>query len=120
MCVLCTHACVCCVVCMCVCVCMWVYVCACMYVCACVHVCACVLLCDVCCVFTVNPGGWAPPSVVRAVSKREYPKFLRRFSQFVVKQTQDCEIEFGPEKPDELDTMSAGDLDLSSSSDSGD
>eukprot|EP00117_Sycon_ciliatum_P003502 scpid29525/ scgid8268/ Collagen type IV alpha-3-binding protein; Ceramide transfer protein len=68
----------------------------------------------------VNPGGWAPPSVVRAVSKREYPKFLRRFSQFVVKQTQDCEIEFGPEKPDELDTMSAGDLDLSSSSDSGD
>ncbi|KAJ7365850.1 Collagen type IV alpha-3-binding protein [Desmophyllum pertusum] len=30
----------------------------------------------------VNPGGWAPPSVVRAVSKREYPKFLRKISSF--------------------------------------
>ncbi|XP_048583823.1 ceramide transfer protein-like [Nematostella vectensis] len=28
----------------------------------------------------VNPGGWAPPSVVRALSKREYPKFLRKIS----------------------------------------
>ena len=33
-------------------------------------------------VSTVNPGGWAPPSVVRAVSKREYPKFLRKISAF--------------------------------------
>ncbi|XP_046839303.1 ceramide transfer protein-like isoform X2 [Xenia sp. Carnegie-2017] len=31
---------------------------------------------------TVNPGGWAPPSVVRAVSKRECPKFLRKIGTF--------------------------------------
>lgn len=31
---------------------------------------------------TVNPGGWAPPSVVRAVSKRECPKFLRKIGSF--------------------------------------
>ena len=33
---------------------------------------------------TVNPGGWAPASVLRAVYKREYPKFLKRFTQYVV------------------------------------
>uniref|UniRef100_A0A0P4WVJ1 Ceramide transfer protein n=1 Tax=Scylla olivacea TaxID=85551 RepID=A0A0P4WVJ1_SCYOL len=32
----------------------------------------------------VNPGGWAPASVLRAVYKREYPKFLKRFTQYVV------------------------------------
>ena len=34
-------------------------------------------------VVLVNPGGWAPASVVRQISKREYPKFLRKFSTFV-------------------------------------
>ncbi len=31
----------------------------------------------------VNPGGWAPASVLRAVYKREYPRFLKRFTQYV-------------------------------------
>ena len=28
-------------------------------------------------------GGWAPASVLRAVYKREYPRFLKRFTQYV-------------------------------------
>ncbi|XP_065059472.1 ceramide transfer protein-like [Rhopilema esculentum] len=40
----------------------------------------------------VNPGGWAPPSAVRAVSKREYPKFLRKFSGFVQEVTNGKQI----------------------------
>ncbi|XP_050352425.1 ceramide transfer protein [Nymphalis io] len=35
---------------------------------------------------TVNPGGWAPAGVLRAVYKREYPKFLKRFTNYVVEQ----------------------------------
>ncbi|XP_053615047.1 ceramide transfer protein isoform X2 [Plodia interpunctella] len=35
---------------------------------------------------TVNPGGWAPAGVLRAVYKREYPKFLKRFTNYVVDQ----------------------------------
>ncbi|XP_059059634.1 ceramide transfer protein [Achroia grisella] len=35
---------------------------------------------------TVNPGGWAPAGVLRAVYKREYPKFLKRFTSYVVEQ----------------------------------
>ncbi|CAH2042548.1 unnamed protein product, partial [Iphiclides podalirius] len=35
---------------------------------------------------TVNPGGWAPAGVLRAVYKREYPKFLKRFTGYVVEQ----------------------------------
>lgn len=42
----------------------------------------------------VNPGGWAPASVLRAVYKREYPKFLKRFTQYVIDQCQDREIMF--------------------------
>lgn len=37
---------------------------------------------------TINPGGWAPASVLRAVYKREYPKFLKRFTQYVKDQTE--------------------------------
>lgn len=36
----------------------------------------------------VNPGGWAPASVLRAVYKREYPKFLKRFTQYVIDKTK--------------------------------
>ena len=36
----------------------------------------------------VNPGGWAPASVLRAVYKREYPKFLKRFTQYVIDKTR--------------------------------
>ncbi|XP_018020850.1 ceramide transfer protein isoform X2 [Hyalella azteca] len=42
----------------------------------------------------VNPGGWAPASVLRAVFKREYPKFLKRFTQFVVDKCKDQPIAF--------------------------
>lgn len=37
--------------------------------------------------FLVNPGGWAPASVLRAVAKREYPKFLKRFTSYVQEKT---------------------------------
>ncbi|XP_075537899.1 ceramide transfer protein [Dermacentor variabilis] len=43
---------------------------------------------------TINPGGWAPASVLRAVYKREYPKFLKRFTQYVKDQTESKEIMF--------------------------
>ncbi|KOB72307.1 Uncharacterized protein OBRU01_12490 [Operophtera brumata] len=34
----------------------------------------------------LNPGGWAPAGVLRAVYKREYPKFLKRFTNYVTDQ----------------------------------
>ena len=40
----------------------------------------------------VNPGGWAPASVLRAVYKREYPRFLKRFTQYVIDKTKSKEI----------------------------
>lgn len=43
---------------------------------------------------TVNPGGWAPASVLRAVYKREYPKFLKRFTDYVVDQCKHKPIMF--------------------------
>eukprot|EP00116_Pleurobrachia_bachei_P003812 sb/3464074/ len=33
---------------------------------------------------SVNPGGWAPSAAVRAVSQREYPKFLKKISAFAI------------------------------------
>nr|CAD7444555.1 unnamed protein product [Timema bartmani] len=42
----------------------------------------------------VNPGGWAPASVLRAVYKREYPKFLKRFTAYVIEQCKDKPINF--------------------------
>ncbi|XP_071795324.1 ceramide transfer protein-like isoform X3 [Asterias amurensis] len=42
------------------------------------------LVCKIYYVAHANPGGWVPSSVIRAVYKREYPKFLRRFSGHVV------------------------------------
>lgn len=43
---------------------------------------------------SINPGGWAPASVLRAVYKREYPKFLKRFTQYVKDQTEKKAIMF--------------------------
>jgi collagen type IV alpha-3-binding protein len=40
----------------------------------------------------VNPGGWAPATVLRAVYKREYPRFLKRFTQYVIEKTKDQPI----------------------------
>lgn len=42
----------------------------------------------------VNPGGWVPASALRAVYKREYPKFLKRFTTYVMNQTKDKPIMF--------------------------
>lgn len=42
----------------------------------------------------VNPGGWVPSSVLRAVYKREYPRFLKTFTEYVRKATSDKPIMF--------------------------
>ncbi|XP_071952384.1 ceramide transfer protein-like [Antedon mediterranea] len=52
------------------------------------------LKCKIIYVAHSNPGGWVPASVLRTVYKREYPKFLRRFSAFVQEITKDKEIKW--------------------------
>jgi len=47
-----------------------------------------------CYLLTVNPGGWVPSSVLRAVYKREYPRFLKTFTEYVRKSTADKPIMF--------------------------
>eukprot|EP00050_Salpingoeca_kvevrii_P015741 m.49660 g.49660 ORF g.49660 m.49660 type:complete len:212 (-) comp6489_c0_seq2:348-983(-) len=42
----------------------------------------------------INPGGWAPASAIRAVSKREYPKFLRTITKHSTKFYQSKDISF--------------------------
>ncbi|XP_043256945.1 ceramide transfer protein isoform X1 [Colletes gigas] len=42
----------------------------------------------------VNPGGWAPAPVLRALYKREYPKFLKRFTSFCIDQCKDKPITY--------------------------
>ncbi|RWS13073.1 collagen type IV alpha-3-binding protein-like protein [Dinothrombium tinctorium] len=42
------------------------------------------LTCKIIYCSTINPGGWAPASVLRALYKREYPKFLKRFTEYVI------------------------------------
>ncbi|XP_076854200.1 ceramide transfer protein isoform X6 [Brachyhypopomus gauderio] len=46
------------------------------------------ILCKITYVANVNPGGWAPASVLRAVARREYPKFLKRFTSYVQEKTR--------------------------------
>lgn len=41
---------------------------------------------------TVNPGGWAPTSALRMVYKREYPRFLKRFTGYVIEQCKNRPI----------------------------
>ncbi|TSM86008.1 Collagen type IV alpha-3-binding protein [Bagarius yarrelli] len=50
------------------------------------------IICKITYVANVNPGGWAPASVLRAVAKREYPKFLKRFTAYVQDKTSDKSI----------------------------
>uniref|UniRef100_A0AAY4ELL9 Ceramide transfer protein n=1 Tax=Denticeps clupeoides TaxID=299321 RepID=A0AAY4ELL9_9TELE len=52
------------------------------------------ILCKITYVANVNPGGWAPASVLRAVAKREYPKFLKRFTSYVQEKTAGKSILF--------------------------
>jgi len=44
--------------------------------------------------FVVNPGGWAPAAALRAVYKREYPKFLKKFTHYVYEQCKNKPILF--------------------------
>ncbi|XP_071487817.1 ceramide transfer protein-like [Diadema antillarum] len=50
------------------------------------------LVCKIYYVAHANPGGWVPGSVLRTVYKREYPKFLRKFSAFVQEKCKDKPI----------------------------
>lgn len=52
------------------------------------------LKCKIVYVANINPGGWAPAAVLRTVYKREYPKFLRRFTAYVKEKTKGKEILF--------------------------
>ncbi|XP_013788859.1 collagen type IV alpha-3-binding protein-like [Limulus polyphemus] len=52
------------------------------------------LMCKIIYCSTINPGGWTPASVLRAVYKREYPKFLKRFTQYVKDMTETKPIMF--------------------------
>ena len=40
----------------------------------------------------VNPGGWAPAAVLRTVYKREYPRFLKRFTGYVIDKSKNNPI----------------------------
>ncbi|CAF2518133.1 unnamed protein product [Rotaria sp. Silwood2] len=51
-------------------------------------------LCDFVIDRKVNPGGWVPSAAVRSVAKREYPRFLKRFTSYVIEQTRDKPIIF--------------------------
>ena len=50
--------------------------------------------CDIVYQSYVDFGGWAPAAATRAVAKKEYPKFVKKFSQFVINQTKDMPIMF--------------------------
>ena len=52
------------------------------------------IACDIIYQSYVDFGGWAPAAATRAVAKKEYPKFVKKFSQFVVNQTKDMPIMF--------------------------
>jgi len=36
----------------------------------------------------VDPGGWLPPAALRSVFKKEYPRFLRKFTKYVLGKTK--------------------------------
>lgn len=50
------------------------------------------LKCDITYVATVNPGGWVPAAPLRTLYKREYLKFLRRFTTYVQEKTDGKDI----------------------------
>ena len=52
------------------------------------------LVCDIVYIANVDPGGWAPAPLLRAIGKREYPKFLRNFSNFVAQKMKSRELLF--------------------------
>ncbi|VDN97796.1 unnamed protein product [Rodentolepis nana] len=42
----------------------------------------------------INPGGWAPATVVRTMARREYPHFLQRISDFAISHTANTTLKF--------------------------
>lgn len=44
--------------------------------------------CNIIYVSQVHPGGWVPTAALRHVYKKEYPKFLRTFTEFVKKNVK--------------------------------
>lgn len=42
----------------------------------------------------VHPGGWVPTAALRQVYKREYPRFLRTFTDYVSKKIRGKELTF--------------------------
>ncbi|QQP56949.1 Collagen type IV alpha3binding proteinlike, partial [Caligus rogercresseyi] len=40
----------------------------------------------------VNPGGWVPATALRTIYKREYPKFLKRLTKYVIEKTKNNPI----------------------------
>ena len=43
--------------------------------------------------FSVHPGGWVPAAALRVVYKREYPKFLKLFTDYVEKKVRGQALE---------------------------
>ena len=41
---------------------------------------------------TINPGGWVPKKALRTVYRREYPRFLRTFTQYVLKKEENSPL----------------------------
>lgn len=52
------------------------------------------LTCKITYCSVVNPGGWIKPNLLRAVYKKEYPKFLKRFTGYVLEQSKIKPIKF--------------------------
>lgn len=53
------------------------------------------LLCKIIYSSTINPGGWAPASLLRPLYRREYPRFLESFSNYVISATKLKPLAFG-------------------------
>jgi collagen type IV alpha-3-binding protein len=52
------------------------------------------LTCKITYCSVVNPGGWVKPTILRAVYKKEYPKFLKRFTGYVLDTVKSKPIKF--------------------------
>ena len=45
-------------------------------------------------VITVDPGGWAPTSLVQVLTAREIPKFLNKLASYTAQKTKDQTVMF--------------------------
>lgn len=53
------------------------------------------LFCKIIYSSTINPGGWAPAYLLRPLYRREYPRFIENFSNYVISATKTKPIAFG-------------------------